>query len=245
MKKIISILLCVVLVVSAMFSLSVTASAIVVEPTAEFMISTDEKPHTIEVSCSFFASYANKLYLLGDCDHNEKVNVLDATYLQRCIADITSMDLSKLLCADSNFDKEADIVDVTNIQRYIAGLEIQNCYCGDYFGVIDFTPVMPTTPAVKEDYLYFTNTYRWDTVYAYYWEEPEIELITWPGEEMEFVKVNGYGYKIYRFVPPENADMVVFNCGQGGVNYQTSAIPIEGMNMIYSFDGWYEYNEYY
>ena len=63
-----------------------------------------------------------KHYLLGDCDGNEKVNILDATAIQKALAGLGSFDEVGTLCADANLDSNVNVKDVTAIQKHLAGL---------------------------------------------------------------------------------------------------------------------------
>jgi len=60
-------------------------------------------------------------YILGDVNGNGEVEILDATWLQRHIAEFeTPYDLETLMHGDVDYDGEADITDVTMIRRYLA-----------------------------------------------------------------------------------------------------------------------------
>ncbi len=61
-------------------------------------------------------------YLLGDCDGNAKVNILDATTIQKNLAGLGDFDEVGKLCADANLDGSVNVKDVTAIQKYLAGL---------------------------------------------------------------------------------------------------------------------------
>ncbi len=63
-----------------------------------------------------------KYYLLGDCDGNKKVNILDATTIQKVLAGLGSFDEVGTLCADANLDNSVNVKDVTAIQKHLAGL---------------------------------------------------------------------------------------------------------------------------
>lgn len=60
-------------------------------------------------------------YILGDCNMDGAVNIKDATFIQRAIAELYAIsDLEKAI-GDVNGDGNLNIRDVTIIQRYIAG----------------------------------------------------------------------------------------------------------------------------
>ena len=59
-------------------------------------------------------------YLLGDVDGDGKVNIVDATEIQRYIADLTEFTPNQLKAADYNQDGQINITDATAIQFAIA-----------------------------------------------------------------------------------------------------------------------------
>lgn len=59
--------------------------------------------------------------MVGDADSNNYITVLDATYLQKCLADIENLDtdaLTKFRC-DTNGDGVINVADATAIQKYL------------------------------------------------------------------------------------------------------------------------------
>ena len=60
-------------------------------------------------------------YLLGDADSDGSVTILDATRIQRYIAELTVSSFSKK-ASDADQDGEVTILDATAIQRHLAGL---------------------------------------------------------------------------------------------------------------------------
>ncbi len=68
-----------------------------------------------------FVSLGNESeFIIGDADGDGKVSVADATFIQRHIAQLTSIDEDRLTCADTDKDGRISIVDATTIQRFIA-----------------------------------------------------------------------------------------------------------------------------
>ncbi len=65
-------------------------------------------------------------YMIGDADGNGKIAVVDATVIQRVLADIISKDEIDAKAADCNKNDKLEIVDATLIQRYLA--EYENPY---------------------------------------------------------------------------------------------------------------------
>ncbi|MBR1535234.1 MAG: dockerin type I repeat-containing protein, partial [Ruminococcus sp.] len=57
---------------------------------------------------------------IGDADMDGQVTILDATRIQRVLADLeTQIDRT---AADADYDGKVTIIDATRIQRFIAGL---------------------------------------------------------------------------------------------------------------------------
>lgn len=69
-------------------------------------------------------------YILGDADLNGEINIIDATLIQKYIADITQFESSQLKVADVTEDKNISIDDATDIQKYLVGLSSK---LGEYF----------------------------------------------------------------------------------------------------------------
>lgn len=73
---------------------------------------------------SEFHSAVYKNVILGDANLDGKVNVKDATLIQKAIAKITSLEGDSFTAADVNDDGKLSIQDATNIQKYAANYEI-------------------------------------------------------------------------------------------------------------------------
>ena len=78
------------------------------------------------LSVSFVAKITtipkNEKMLLGDIDGDGKVTIIDATYIQRHIAQLTTIPENRIACADTDKDGKVSIIDATMIQRFIAQL---------------------------------------------------------------------------------------------------------------------------
>lgn len=61
-------------------------------------------------------------YLAGDVNQDGKVNIKDATLIQKHIAKLTQLDDVGSACADVTADKKINIKDATMIQKYVAKL---------------------------------------------------------------------------------------------------------------------------
>ncbi len=62
--------------------------------------------------------------ILGDVDNNGKVNIKDATMIQKAAADIITLSDAENLRADVNGDSKTNVKDATAIQKFIADIEI-------------------------------------------------------------------------------------------------------------------------
>ncbi len=60
--------------------------------------------------------------IIGDVDDDGRVTIIDATFIQRHIAQLTTIDVDRLECADTDKDGKVSIIDATMIQRFIAQL---------------------------------------------------------------------------------------------------------------------------
>ena len=62
-------------------------------------------------------------YMIGDADNDREISVLDATTIQRFIADLIGEDQILLSAADADGDQAVTVLDATAVQRWIAGFE--------------------------------------------------------------------------------------------------------------------------
>lgn len=61
--------------------------------------------------------------LLGDVDGDNKVSVKDATFIQKCVAGLNTLETFGEFSADANRDGVVNIKDATEIQKHLAGLK--------------------------------------------------------------------------------------------------------------------------
>lgn len=64
----------------------------------------------------------NPLFMLGDVNEDGKLNIRDATLIQKYLAKMATADDLSLLAADFNLDSRINIKDATGIQKKIVGL---------------------------------------------------------------------------------------------------------------------------
>ncbi|MBQ4105681.1 MAG: CotH kinase family protein [Clostridia bacterium] len=93
-----------------------TTSEPTVTTTAETTTTEYVEPSSTQASTS-----GGDIYIVGDADGNELVNVKDATIIQKHVAALEVKGFNAL-AADANRDSNLNVKDATEIQRFIAGL---------------------------------------------------------------------------------------------------------------------------
>lgn len=288
---------------SAINTTAPTETVEATEVTEEPVIITTTTPDEVTTSTaakteSTTIPHTYTCYIVGDADGNEKINIKDATIIQKHLAKIVTLDSSALLAADGNEDLKVNIKDATEIQKYLANIPVGSNIGKLYEASSTTSPSVPetstlsqttseeetttsaqttekaevttsSTPATKDEifttdaeeesseatteatefteatettvttepteytteeptettthddsqarpsfYVYFTNTYNWDEVNIYYWEENNTSL-QWPGVPMEYVRTNIYGHDIYRYDLHDVKAGIIFNNGTG------------------------------
>lgn len=81
--------------------------------------SSDISENTFDINISF-ESDSPIDYAMGDVDLDGKVNISDATLIQKYLVDLVPLSDNALSLADFNKDNYINIGDVTLIQKYIA-----------------------------------------------------------------------------------------------------------------------------
>jgi len=77
-------------------------------------------------SLVLLSSSPDEVYvILGDVDEDSKVTIKDATFIQKCVAGLSSLENSGEISADANCDGVVNIKDATEIQKHLAGLKAQ------------------------------------------------------------------------------------------------------------------------
>lgn len=59
---------------------------------------------------------------MGDANLDSKINVVDATHMQKAAAKIISMNISEKLRGDTDYSGDINVKDVTNVQKIVAGI---------------------------------------------------------------------------------------------------------------------------
>lgn len=109
---------------------------------------TESIPEKTEPSST--AQVTEKSILLGDADLNEKVNVKDATLIQKHAAKIVSLVGDGAIASDVNADNKINVKDATAIQKYAAKMAI-DYPIGEYVIVKANTEAVPQLAEVSAD----------------------------------------------------------------------------------------------
>lgn len=114
MKKIISVLLLISLLLT---SGTISAFATNEVPNEGYWIAetSDIKPEELP---------GTVVGILGDSDRDGKVNVKDATAIQKHLADIATFDEADLIFSDADMSGDINIKDATAIQKFVASIDI-------------------------------------------------------------------------------------------------------------------------
>ncbi len=149
--------------------------------------------------------YVRVLY--GDSNQDSAITIKDATQVQMHIADIRPLSGNGKIAADVTGDGYVTIKDATSIQQYLAQNYSKSGRCGNYTGQ---TPTSPTSPTQGSDSskVYFMNTYGWSPVKAYFWSDANLQMMSWPGSDMQ-----NEGGNLYSAVIPSGANHVIFTKG--------------------------------
>lgn len=120
---------------------------------------------------------------LGDTDTNRKINIKDATAIQKHLANIQLLSENGLALADVNADGKLSVQDATSIRKYIAGIEIDD-------------PVGETTDLRLFVHVYGKKGMEWNWTGDYdfcffYYKEEFGDMIEYPGVVAEYDAIAG------------------------------------------------------
>ena len=99
----------------------------------------------VSVSAAEEETDASAAVILGNADGDESVTVLDATRIQRYLAELAGEDEIDLAAADADEDGDVTILDATVIQRWLADFEVDHPI-GEVIGGSDEPTEVPDTP---------------------------------------------------------------------------------------------------
>ncbi len=192
------------------------------------------------MTISFICADAAITY--GDVSADSKVTIVDATLVQRHVAEIITFSNDEFIAANVDGNDKVSIADATIIQRYVAGII-------DIFPIQENEPVTtPTTQPTTEPTtaptqtetinkidpninIYFSNNRSWKTVYAYIYDEASGTPATaWPGTQMTNGTVNSYGETVFSMkVDTSKYNRIIFSNGTA----QTTDTPLTVANSGY------------
>ncbi|MBQ2944407.1 MAG: hypothetical protein IJD93_06960 [Ruminococcus sp.] len=89
------------------------------------------EPGAAQVTYRYRAKDSSGL-MLGDANLDNKVNVKDATEIQKYLASLITLGDDGKLCADADLDSKVSIKDATAIQKYLVGLMSADSKIGAY-----------------------------------------------------------------------------------------------------------------
>ena len=175
-----------------------------------------------------------KKYQLGDSNNDGVITILDVTYIQQYLANLTTFNAISMKTADVDKNDRISIKDASYIQRYLLEITV-DCPIGELFEIelpteatqptqptqatqptqvtmptMPTMPTLPTTPAGETKTVLFSNSGNWSgTIYCYHWMEGETPA--WPGDEMTLVGQNDYGQNQYSIDIPVGSNIVFTN----------------------------------
>lgn len=175
---------------------------------------------------------------IGDSDISGDITIMDATNVQRYIANIvTEHDINTLL-ADVDKSLDITIMDTTFIQRYLAHSQIC-AHVGEIIAYIPPTEVETThettvsttsTENLSTNKVTFTNSFYWSgTIYCYYWSDANTAMTSWPGVAMKSQGTNDFGESLYTLDLPVGVSYIIFTNGSS----QTTDISYSGGEVRY------------
>lgn len=134
-KKTLSLILTVITLLSVMSITAFTASAeeskamsATADEASVDEASTDEAKLVISDEPKLDSANISGLVIgyIGDVNEDDKINVKDATYLQKSLAKMIYLTESAKLLADADNNGKLNVRDATTIQKYIAGFEVNS-----------------------------------------------------------------------------------------------------------------------
>lgn len=110
---------------------------------------------------------------------------------------------------------------------------------GEYL-VNQFSPPLPDPNPVT---IMFENSFLWEDVYVYAWDEEGNSLTNeWPGDEVTEFEVNVYGQKVYTIAIDSKAEGIVVNNGSGEQTVDITDLTYDYYYMDGTQDEMYHYN---
>ena len=188
--------------------------------------------------------------LMGDSNDNGKVDIVDATYIQKFLASLIEKSQLRLDVSDTDGNGNVDITDASRIQRFLASLDNtgdagENVTTTSFITNIttkdDSNNEIPTedettkpTEPVTSSTVTFANSLNWSgTIYCYYWSDSNTNMTSWPGVAMTKSGTDASGKALYTFTVPSGATKLIFSNGTNqtvDISYSGGAIKYRAIN---------------
>ncbi len=169
--------------------------------------------------------------LIGDADLDKTIKISDATRIQYHVAAMRLLTGNGKLAADTNGDGYVTIKDATAVQHYLATNYKQSGNCGNYLGE---KPTTPPTSVPVDNKVYFRNDANWSPVKAYFWSDSNLQMMSWPGNDMQ-----SEGGNVYSATIPSGATHVIFT--KGDDSGKTPDLDLQAGKM-YAGGSWVNYS---
>ena len=114
MKRFISLILTLTIILSVATVVTGAATTNVAETSATYYVSNEPYENVAN---------ANIIGYIGDVDVDKSISIMDATQVQLTLASIIALDSTAKLLADANRDGDISIMDATDIQCFIAQID--------------------------------------------------------------------------------------------------------------------------
>lgn len=85
---------------------------------------TDGKPSITEGISVVQVFKTGVPYILGDATSDGKVNVKDATEIQKAVAGLVTLEEIEVVASDVDVNTKINVKDATAIQKWVAGMEV-------------------------------------------------------------------------------------------------------------------------
>ncbi len=163
-KKTISVILAMLVIFSAASLTLFTASA---EEVTEVVATADEATKdeakiviTDEPNVPTYSVNGTAIGYIGDANVDDKINIKDATAIQKCTARIITFSLKSQNLADADNNGKINVRDATTIQKYLAGFEVESLIWHLMYEtgthVHDYMELVVEAKCETEGYTYFS-----------------------------------------------------------------------------------------
>ncbi len=88
------------------------------------VIQTESSGESTTAHTSPTSSKPAVVYLIGDANSDQNINVKDATMIQKAVASLVTLDQIQTLAADADQNENLNVKDATAIQKFVAGMQV-------------------------------------------------------------------------------------------------------------------------